>query len=462
MNQPAEAARAASAGENDGERIRLLRGLGWSAIAYPLAAALLFASSVLAARMLTKDGFGTYSLAVSIFSTVALIAQLGLPQSLLRRASAALMIGDDHEARHEIVSAFALSGIAAAVCIAVIASPLGEKLLELTFPEAGVAAVAGLIGLKAGLRVLENVVPEGIRAFRDYLKVAIFDGLLTNALLCIAFVVVVVNTSKISVSDALWITVVVSIVALVPAFVTVAYKLRHTKEAGFALRNPFEASMWASTIGRAILAQLDLLVVGAVATAGEIALYAAPFRLALLVGFPLIAVNQVVTPLIAGWHAKGELTRLQHTLRSTAGLAFLAASVFGLVCVVAGGDLLAFLFGPSYRDAATVLAILAVGQVIQTWAGSCGYALDDDRPPAALRVAPRGEHRDHRDPRRAPLRRLGDRGHRARDHGDARAPEHRAGRLPQAGRRVHDDGRPARHLRRSAARSSLRRRAPRA
>ena len=375
MNQPAEADRAASAGENDGERLRLLRGLGWSAIAYPLAAALLFASSVLAARMLTKDGFGTYSLAVSIFSTVALIAQLGLPQSLLRRASAALMIGDDHEARHEIVSAFALSGIAAAVCIAVIASPLGEKLLELTFPEAGVAAVAGLIGVKACLRVLENVVPEGIRAFRDYLKVAIFDGLLTNALLCIAFVVVVVNTSKISVSDALWITVVVSIVALVPAFVTVAYKLRHTKEAGFALRNPFEASMWASTIGRAILAQLDLLVVGAVATAGEIALYAAPFRLALLVGFPLIAVNQVVTPLIAGWHAKGELTRLQHTLRSTAGLALLAASVFGLVCVVAGGDLLAFLFGPSYRDAATVLAILAVGQVIQTWAGSCGYAL---------------------------------------------------------------------------------------
>ena len=69
MNQPAEADRAASAGENDGERVRLLRGLGWSAIAYPLAAALLFASSVLAARMLTKDGFGTYSLAVSIFST---------------------------------------------------------------------------------------------------------------------------------------------------------------------------------------------------------------------------------------------------------------------------------------------------------------------------------------------------------------------------------------------------------
>ena len=357
------------------DRLFLVRGLGWSAIAYPLGAALLFASSVLAARMLTKADFGTYSLAVSIFSTVALIAQLGLPHSLLRRASAALMRGDDHEARHEILSAFALSAVAAVVCAAVIASPVGHELLSLAFPEAGVAAIAGLIGLKAGLRVLENVVPEGIRAFRDYLRVAVFDGLLTNALLCLAFVITIASTTDVSVSDAMWLSVLVSVVALIPAFITVWWKLRHTRGAGFVVRNPFEASMWASTIGRAVLAQLDLLVVGALATAGEVALYAAPFRLALLVGFPLIAVNQVVTPLIAGWYAKGEIARLEHTLRSTAGLAFIGAAVFGLLCVFAGGDLLALLFGESYRDAATVLAILAVGQVIQTWAGSCGFAL---------------------------------------------------------------------------------------
>jgi O-antigen/teichoic acid export membrane protein len=297
------------------------------------------------------------------------------------------MRGDDHEARHEIVSAFALSGVAAAVCAAVIASPLGEKVLELTFPETAVAAVAGLVGVRAGLRVLENVVPEAIRAFRDYLLVAIFDGLLTNALLCGAFVITIVVAAKVSVNDALWLSVAVSIVALVPAFLTVAFKLRHTRGAGLALRNPFEPSMWASTIGRAILAQLDLLVVGAVATAAEVALYAAPFRLALLVGFPLIAVNQVVTPLIAGWFARGEIVRLEHTLRATAGLALIGAGIFGFVCVVAGGDLLALLFGESYRDAAAVLAILAVGQVIQTWAGSCGFALmmtGHPRPYAAI------------------------------------------------------------------------------
>ena len=60
---------------------------------------------MLAARLLTRDEFGTYSLAVSVFATVALICQLGLPHSMLRRVPAKLT---QHRggARNEIVSAF--------------------------------------------------------------------------------------------------------------------------------------------------------------------------------------------------------------------------------------------------------------------------------------------------------------------------------------------------------------------
>ena len=67
-------------------RKTVLRGLGWSSVGYPLSVALLFFTQVLAARLLTRDEFGTYSLAASVFATVALICQLGLPHSMLRRA----------------------------------------------------------------------------------------------------------------------------------------------------------------------------------------------------------------------------------------------------------------------------------------------------------------------------------------------------------------------------------------
>ena len=71
--------------------------------------------------------------------------------------------------------------------------------------------------------------------------------------------------------------------------------------------------------------QLDLLLVGVLATSADVATYAVPFRLALFVGFPLIVVNQVVPPLIASWHAGGAVERLERTLRATAGLAFIGS-----------------------------------------------------------------------------------------------------------------------------------------
>jgi O-antigen/teichoic acid export membrane protein len=141
------------------------------------------------------------------------------------------------------------------------------------------------------------------------------------------------------------------------------------------MRNPVEPAMWAATIGRAVIAQLDLLVVGALGTGAEVALYAAPFRLALLVGLPLIAVNQVVTPLIAGWYATGQRRRLETALQGTAGLATIVAALLALVLVVGGEPVLTRLFGEQYAGGYSVLVILVLGQVVQTWTGSCGFAM---------------------------------------------------------------------------------------
>jgi O-antigen/teichoic acid export membrane protein len=125
----------------------------------------------------------------------------------------------------------------------------------------------------------------------------------------------------------------------------------------------------------AFVGQLDLLVVGSLGTKHDAALYSAAFRLALLVGLPLVAVNQVVTPLIAGWHAQKMPQRIERTLRATAGIALLVAATVGVVYLFGGRFLLETLFGSFYGDAWGVLAILAVGQIVQTYAGSCGFSL---------------------------------------------------------------------------------------
>jgi O-antigen/teichoic acid export membrane protein len=359
------------------DRDVVVRGLTLSSVAYPVTTGLQFAAQVLAAQMLVSDDFGTFSLAVSVATIAALVAQLGLPHSLLRRASAALIKGDNVEARHEILSALMVGTVSAAVVAALFASPLGTSVLDSVFTKTALASIATLVGLRAGLRVLEQIVPEVLRAFRDYAKVVVFDGLLMNLLLVSSLAVVwaAASGATTSLETVMIVFVAVPAVTLVPALVAIARKLRGTRGAGFALRNPVEPAMWVSTIGRMIIAQLDLILIGILGTSDEVALYAAPFRLVLLIGLPLLAVNQVVTPLIAGWYARGMRRRLEQTVRGTAGLAFLAACALALVFVVGGRFILSTLFGSFYTDAYTVLLILSIGQVLQTAAGSCGFAM---------------------------------------------------------------------------------------
>jgi O-antigen/teichoic acid export membrane protein len=163
--------------------------------------------------------------------------------------------------------------------------------------------------------------------------------------------------------------------ALAPAGWAIHRKLRVLDHERLRVHNPLEPSMWMVTVGRALLSQLDLLLVGVLATSADVATYAVPFRLALFVGFPLIVVNQVVPPLIASWHAGGAVERLERTLRATAGLALLGSIAIATVYVVGGKTIITELFGAKYADGYTVLLILSVGQVLQTYAGSCGFAL---------------------------------------------------------------------------------------
>lgn len=353
----------------------MLRGLGFSSIGYPLNVGFMFFTQVLAARLLTRDDFGSYSLAVSIFGTVALIMQLGVPHSMLRRASAALTDGRRGSVRNEVLSAFVLCTAAAVVVAVAFASPAGEEALDALFSGTGVAVFAGLIGLRTGVRIIENLVPEALRAFRAFLAVSINDGLLANLLLVVALAAILVGDGHPDAADVMAISLATASMAMVPAIWAIHRRLRHLEHEPLRIHNPLEPSMWLVTVGRAMLSQLDLLLVGVLATSADVATYAVPFRLALFVGFPLIVVNQVVPPLIASWHAGGAVERLERTLRATAGLAFVGALLIAAVYVVGGKVIIGELFGAKYEDGYTVLLILSVGQVLQTYAGSCGFAL---------------------------------------------------------------------------------------
>jgi O-antigen/teichoic acid export membrane protein len=123
------------------------------------------------------------------------------------------------------------------------------------------------------------------------------------------------------------------------------------------------------------MTNFSLWIVAAFLVAEEVALYGAAWRLVNLVILPLMLMNMSVQPVIAELYAITHKRRLQNALRGSATLAGIPALGILVLFIVFGSDILGFVYGKAYRDAAMILVILSVGQIINVWTGSCGQVL---------------------------------------------------------------------------------------
>ncbi len=123
------------------------------------------------------------------------------------------------------------------------------------------------------------------------------------------------------------------------------------------------------------LGNADLWVLGALAPAAEVAVYGAALRLLAPMGMPLQMGNQVMAPLIARTYAEGRLAESEEALRTSAFILSIPGLLFLLVCVVAGGPLMGVVYGGDYARGGVVMAVLALGKMVNVWTGSCGLAL---------------------------------------------------------------------------------------
>ena len=130
-----------------------------------------------------------------------------------------------------------------------------------------------------------------------------------------------------------------------------------------------------SIINRGILPWAPLFLLGIWGTAEEAGIFGAATRVAMLVTFFLTAVNTVIAPKFAELHSKGEIETLGRLARRFALLITLAASPLFLLLIFAG-DWVMGMFGPEFVRGGTALAILAVGQAVNTMTGSVVYLLN--------------------------------------------------------------------------------------
>jgi len=131
-----------------------------------------------------------------------------------------------------------------------------------------------------------------------------------------------------------------------------------------------------------VLAEIDIVMVGALLEPMQAGIYVPASRMATLVSFGLFAVNMIAAPMIGEFHAQKRRDDLQRVLTFGARATLAFALPGGAVLVLLGKPFLA-IFGPEFTEAYTSLLILTATHVAGSLTGSVAFLMimtnDQDR-----------------------------------------------------------------------------------
>ena len=121
--------------------------------------------------------------------------------------------------------------------------------------------------------------------------------------------------------------------------------------------------------------QTGVVLLGAIGTPEATGLYSVAQRGALLVAFPLAAVNAAIGPTAARLWAAHDRARLQHLVTVSARGVLIGSLPIAVIFIVFGRQIISLLFGAEFAAANAPLAILSVGQLANAATGSVGVLL---------------------------------------------------------------------------------------
>lgn len=340
-------------------------------------AALAFVLQVFLARLMSLEEFGSYVYVLAWINFLVLFAKLGMDSAALRFVPGYVVAGDGARLKGYFLFGTSLTLLVGAVIgligIAVAtqlpsATRIGMATLVLGAVLLPVNALYQFLGgLLQGLkRVVTSQWPQQVgRPLAIILLVSIL-ALGQWFELTVATVV----AANLSVAVLIGLYLARSVWQSAPDSVSASDGICFEPRTWLALAIPL------LTIGgfNLLLSQADIMMLGVMKGAAESGLYTAASRTAGLISFVLVAVNSVVAPLIAQYHASGQLAMLQRTL-SLAAFGIFSVSAVLVLLVIAFGNLILMLFGDAFVASLSALRVLALANLVNASMGSVGYLM---------------------------------------------------------------------------------------
>jgi O-antigen/teichoic acid export membrane protein len=328
-----------------------------------------FLLALLLGRLLGAEGLGIYMIAVAVAGVLEAIAESGPRTATVRYVAHLLAAGESARARPILRTALVLAG-GVGLALAAAALVLTEPAVRQFLPSPDIRQrqlIWGLAVISSLPLALTAVLLAATRGAGRMGPTNLTDGLVVPLTRIILFLpLFALGLSEVA---ALWSYFLAALTGLGLAWGFARRALpdgRPGWEWGEVV--PYASAQGGSGMLDVALFWADTLIIAALLAEGDVGVYGAAVRLALIPTVFLTAFNTAFQPWAASLWAGGDRVRLGGIYRQVTRLVTTLSVPFYLLLAAFSAPLLG-VFGAEFPPGATVLRILALGQVINVVTG---------------------------------------------------------------------------------------------
>lgn len=336
-----------------------------------------FAFNVALARVLGADGLGIYHLALTFALIASVVGRVGMDAAMLKFGATSHAAADGLRlaAVHRMGIGTAMLGCGVVATATFLAS---DWLASTVYADPAIARPLRLMSLALVPFALLNLYGELLKAGHHQALSSFVQGaaLPTANLLLLFLFAARIDDAGAAAAIYLASTLLVCLGSLLawrrttpPAQATPTAPIRYRDLLATAL------PMYGSAIADVVMTFVDVLILGLFVTAGEVGVYTAAARTALLTRFLLLANSAVAAPRFAALHATGDKEAVARLAVRSTLLTTVSSVPLLLLFLVFPGPILS-LFGPQFEAGALVLIVLTLGQFVNAATGPVGYLLN--------------------------------------------------------------------------------------
>lgn len=336
-----------------------------------------YLTQIMIARSLGETAYGRFVLGFTVFTVVAMVAEVGLPQGLVRFVAVFRGAGDERRVKGTIALAV-LAGVISSATLAAGLVLVSRPLALYLFHDAGMGGVLTAFSALLPWTTLTTMVVSSFQGLKALKLKALVREILEPLLRAVLVVACLALGGKVlgvvvSYAAASLLTLLVATLLLgrvfPPAFapgVKAAYEPRLL----FGFSWPL---LFVYAMGN-VFSVSDSLLVGVLRGPADVGAYSAAQRTALCCSFVLTSFISILAPLGADHYHQGRSVELEDLFKTVSRWSLTLTLPIGLLLVAFAPTLLG-LFGKDFARGSGALTVLSVGWMLHSFGGSAGTIL---------------------------------------------------------------------------------------